>query len=365
MTTDMHEQQALQGIRQKIDETDLQIQAFLNKRVAMAQEVAKIKIAKREQTDFYRPDREAMVLRQVIERNEGPLDEKEMARLFREIMSACLAAEKPLQVAYLGPEGSFTQAAALKQFGGAIELQSMATIADVFHAVEAGHANYGVVPVENSTEGMVSHTLDRFLDSSLKINGEVSLRIHHCLLSKETTLTSISKVYAHPQALAQCRHWLSENLSSCELIPVNSNSEAAKMVTDDPKSAAIAADRAAEIYDLSVLASNIEDEADNTTRFIVIGMQDVGPSGSDKTALLISTKNKPGALQTILQPLAEQGISMTRIESRPSRQGVWEYVFFIDIEGHSQDKSVADALVILEQESAMCRVLGSYPKAVL
>jgi chorismate mutase/prephenate dehydratase len=184
-------------------------------------------------------------------------------------------------------------------------------------------------------------------------------------LSKATGLSNISKVYAHPQALAQCRHWLAENLPASELIPVNSNSEAAKTVMNDSQSAAIAADRAAEIYDLSVLASNIEDEADNTTRFIVIGVQDVGPSGADKTALLVSTKNKPGALQTILKPLAEKGISMTRIESRPSRQGVWEYVFFIDIEGHSQDKSVADALAILEKESAMCRVLGSYPKAVL
>ncbi len=365
MATDMHEQQALQGIRQKIDETDLQIQALLNKRVAMAQEVAQIKMASGEQADFYRPEREAMVLRQVIERNEGPLDGVEMARLFREIMSSCLAAEKPLQVAYLGPEGSFTQAAALKQFGGAVQLQAMPTIADVFHAVEVGNVNYGVVPVENSTEGMVSHTLDRFLDSSLKINGEVSLRIHHCLLSKSKKLTELSKVYAHPQALAQCRHWLAENMPNCELIAVNSNSEAAKKVTDEPHSAAIAADRAAEIYDLSILANNIEDEADNTTRFIVIGTQDVGPSGADKTALLVSTKNKPGALQTILKPLAEKEISMTRIESRPSRQGVWEYVFFIDIEGHCQDKAVAEALRVLDQESAMCRVLGSYPKAVL
>lgn len=365
MATDMCEQQALQGIRQKIDEIDLQIQDLLNKRVAMAQKVAKIKVTNGEQIDFYRPDREAIILRQVIERNAGPLDKKAMARLFREIMSACLAAEKPLQVAYLGPEGSFTQTATLKQFGGAIELQSMATIADVFHAVEVANVNYGVVPVENSTEGMVSHTLDHFINSSLKINGEVSLKIHHYLLSKESDVSNISIVYAHHQALAQCRHWLSEHLPNCELSAVNSNSEAAKKVVNKPYAAAIAADRAAKIYDLSILASNIEDEANNTTRFIVIGAQDVAPSGADKTALLVSTKNKPGALQTILQPLAEQGVSMTRIESRPSRQGVWEYVFFIDIEGHIQDETVAKALAILKQESVMCRVLGSYPKAVL
>lgn len=362
----MSEQQALQVIRDQIDETDLQIQALLNKRAAMAEEVARIKMANGEQTgDFYRPEREAMVLRQVMERNEGPLDAKEMARLFREIMSACLAAEKPLQVAYLGPEGSFTQAAALKQFGGSVELQSMTTIADVFHAVETGNASYGIVPVENSTEGMVSHTLDRFITSPLKINGEVSLRIHHYLLSKSTELTDVKVVYAHPQALAQCRKWLAEHLPKSELVAVNSNSEAAKKVANEANAAAIAANRAAEIYDLFVLASNIEDEADNTTRFIVIGTQDVGPSGVDKTALLVSTQNKPGALQILLKPLADSGISMTRIESRPSGKGIWEYVFFIDIDGHCQDKAVAEALKLLEQESSMCRVLGSYPKAVL
>ncbi|MFW5450907.1 MAG: prephenate dehydratase [Methylophagaceae bacterium] len=365
MTTNMHEQQALQGIRQKIDETDLQIQALLNKRVAMAQEVAQIKIANGEQADFYRPDREAMLLRQVMERNQGPLSDEEMARLFREVMSACLAAEKPLQVAYLGPEGSYTQAAALKQFGGSIELQAMATIADVFHAVETSVTNYGVVPVENSTEGMVSHTLDRFLSSSLNINGEVSMRIHHYLLSNETDIMSINTIYAHPQALAQCRQWLIKNIPNAELISTSSNSEAAKIVMNTANSAAIAANQAAEIYNLSVLASTIEDEADNTTRFIVIGTQAVAPSGVDKTALLVSTKNKPGALQTLLKPLSDKGISMTRIESRPSRKGIWEYVFFIDIEGHRRDEAVAEALQILERESSMCRVLGSYPKAVI
>jgi len=362
----MTEKNALLAIRQEIDNTDLQIQELLNKRTAMAEEVARIKIQNGDNSgDFYRPDREAMVLRQVIERNQGPLAATEMARLFREIMSACLAAEKPLQVAYLGPEGSFTQAAAIKQFGGSVQLQAKATIADVFHAVESGNTRYGVVPVENSTEGMVSHTLDRFISSPLKINGEVSLRINHCLLSKSTKLSDIKSVYAHPQALAQCRHWLNENLPQCELIEVSSNSEAAKQVAELSSAAAIAADRAAEIYDLSVIESNIEDEANNTTRFLVIGSQNVGPTGGDKTALLVSTQNKPGALQVLLKPLSDSGISMTRIESRPSRKGVWEYVFFIDIEGHSEDESVAKALALLEQESSMCRVLGSYPQAVL
>ncbi|WP_438970077.1 prephenate dehydratase [Methylophaga sp.] len=362
----MKEQKALEQIRQKIDDIDLTIQQLLNERTAMAQEVARVKIENGENTDFYRPDREAMVLRNVMERNEGPLSSREMARLFREIMSACLAAEKTLDVAYLGPEGSFTQAAAQKHFGGSVELHSMSTIADVFHAVETGNACYGVVPVENSSEGMVSHTLDRFIGSPLKINGEVTLRIHHYLLSKETDLSGVHTVYAHPQALAQCRQWLTEKLPNARLLPLNSNSEAAKKVAAEPEgSAAIAANSAAEIYGLSVLVKNIEDEVDNTTRFIVIGGQEVGPSGVDKTALLVATKNKPGALQTLLTPLAESGISMTRIESRPSRKGIWEYVFFIDIDGHIDEKPVAHALDKLEQESSMFRILGSYPKAVL
>lgn len=362
----MKEQKALQNIRQQIDDIDLQIQQLLNKRTALAQDVARVKIENGESTNFYRPDREAMVLRTLMERNEGPLSAQEVARLFREIMSACLAAEKPLQVAYLGPEGSFTQAAAQKHFGGSVELQPVSTIANVFRAVETENACYGVVPVENSSEGVISHTLDRFITSPLKINGEVTLPIHHYLLGNATSLQDITQVYAHPQALAQCRQWLGDQLPQAELIPLDSNSEAAKRVaTMNASAAAIAASTAAEIYGLQVLANNIEDESDNTTRFLVIGGKDVGPSGVDKTALLVATKNKSGALQNLLKPLAESGISMTRIESRPSRKGIWEYVFFIDIEGHIDEQPVAEALARLEQESSMFRILGSYPKAVL
>lgn len=362
----MSEKDALKSVRQQIDAVDLEIQALLNKRTALAHQVAEIKQAAGEQGDFYRPEREAMVLRQVMARNTGPLADKEVARLFREIMSACLAAEKPLRIAYLGPEGSFTQAAAVKHFGGSAEFQPVSTIANVFRAVETEYACYGVVPVENSSEGMVSHTLDRFVSSSLKINGEVTLPIHHYLLGNAEQLTEIEKIYAHPQALAQCRQWLGDQLPNAELIALDSNSEAARRVAEmGPESAAIAASTAAEIYGLKVLASNIEDEAGNTTRFLVIGRQDVGPSGVDKTALLVSTKNKPGALQNLLKPLADKGISMSRIESRPSRKGIWEYVFFIDIDGHCQDPTVASALEELESESSIFRVLGSYPKAVL
>jgi chorismate mutase/prephenate dehydratase len=362
----MSEKDSLATIRQSIDDIDQQLQDLLNQRAEMAQEVARIKIAAGETADFYRPDREAMVLRTIMERNKGPLGDTEMVRLFREVMSACLAAEKPLDVAYLGPEGSFTQAAAQKQFGGSVVLHPMTTIADVFHAVETGHCCYGVVPVENSSEGMVSHTLDRFISSPLKINGEVTLPIHHNLLSKETDLQDIHTVYAHPQALAQCRQWLSAELQQATLVPLNSNAEAAKRVAESPEgAAAIAANWAAEIYELGVLAKNIEDEADNTTRFLVIGSKSVGASGHDKTALLVATKNKPGSLQLLLKPLADSGISMTRIESRPSRKGVWEYVFFIDIEGHIENEVVSEALAQLEDASSMFRILGSYPKAVL
>lgn len=363
----MSEKKALQSVRAEIDSLDQQLQTLFNQRASLAQEVARIKQENGDQSDFYRPDREAMILRQVMARNTGPLADSEMARLFREVMSACLAAEKPLRIAYLGPEGSFTQAAAQKHFGGSAQFESVSTIANVFRAVETDHACYGVVPVENSSEGVVSHTLDRFITSPLKINGEVTLRIHHYLLGKKPVpLADITAVYAHPQALAQCRQWLGDQLPQAELIPLDSNSESARRIAEmDENVAAIAASTAADIYDLEVLASNIEDEAGNTTRFVVIGSQHVGATGDDKTALLVSTQNKPGALQSLLKPLADSGISMTRIESRPSRRGIWEYVFFIDIDGHVDDPNVAAALKQLEQDSSVFRVLGAYPKAVL
>ena len=362
----MENQTSLDAVRDQIDSLDKQIQQLITQRAALALEVAKVKVAAGDkESNFYRPAREASVLREVISRNTGELPDNEMARIFREIMSACLAAEKPIEVAYLGPEGSFTQAAGLKQFGGSVKLSSYATIADVFHAVEVGVCQYGMVPVENSTEGIISHTLDRFIDSPLKINGEVSLRIHHYLLSKEADNKAVTKIYAHPQALAQCRHWLQDNMPHCEQIAVSSNSEAAKRVSQSPNSAAIAGERAAEIYELSILAKHIEDEANNTTRFLVIGHQAVPPSGEDKTALLVTTKNESGALQMLLKPLADNGISLSRIESRPARTGMWEYVFFIDIDGHRDDPIVASALAELEGQSAVCRVLGSYPKAVI
>jgi chorismate mutase/prephenate dehydratase len=361
----MNDDEKLNSIRERIDQLDLEIQALLNARAQAAQEVARIKLASDPHAEFYRPEREAEILRKVKERNTGPLDEEEIARLFREIMSACLALEQPLGVAFLGPEGTFTQAAALKHFGHSVRTVSMNSIPDVFCEVESGACQYGVVPVENSTEGVVSHTLDTFLNSPLHICGEVTLRIHHHLLSREQQLQDIRLVYSHQQSLAQCRGWLDRHLPQAQRIPLGSNAEAAALAAEQPGLAAIAGEAAAEIYRLPRLASNIEDEPGNTTRFLVVGKKDALPSGDDKTSLMFSTLNKAGGLHALLAPIAEHGISMTRIESRPSRRGRWDYVFFVDIDGHRKDPGVADTLKVLEQKATLFKVLGSYPKAVL
>jgi len=361
----MSDQDKLQDIREEIDRLDLQIQDLINRRAAAAQKVARIKLSEDKDAFFYRPEREAAILKRVQKRNTGPMGNEEMARLFREIMSACLALEMPMKIAFLGPEGTFTQAAALKHFGHSVETLPMGSISDVFREVESGAAHYGVVPVENSTEGVINHTLDLFLSSPLQICGEVMLRIHHHLLSLAPDLKSIKRVYSHQQSLAQCRLWLDRNLPHAGQIDVGSNAEAARMATEDPDAAAIAGEMAAEIYKLRGLARNIEDEPDNTTRFLVIGRQKVAPSGEDKTTLLCATRNVAGGLSNLLNPLARHGISMSRIESRPSRQGNWDYVFFIDIDGHQDDEHVAKAIADLEREARMLKVLGSYPYAVL
>ena len=358
-------EQKLSQIRQQIDALDLEIQALINQRAKAAQQVAAIKLEEDKDAFFYRPEREAAILKQVQKRNTGPMGDEEMARLFREIMSACLALEQPLKIAFLGPEGTFTQAAALKHFGHSIKTLSLGSISDVFREVESGAAHYGVVPVENSTEGVINHTLDRFMHSSLVICGEVSLRIHHHLLSLESEQDSVKRVYSHQQSLAQCRLWLDRNLPNAEQITVGSNAEAARLAREEPGSAAIAGEMAAELYKLKGLARNIEDEPDNTTRFLVVGRQRDLPSGEDKTTFICATRNVAGGLNALLTPLADHGISMTRIESRPSRQGNWDYVFFIDIEGHQDEPRVKRALDRLRQESRMLKILGSYPNAVL
>ncbi len=359
----------LRAVRERIDATDAEILRLLSERARCAQEVAEIKSAQAPQCHFYRPEREAEILRRIKAENPGPLHDEEVARLFREIMSACLALEKPLSVAYLGPEGTFTQAAALKHFGHSVLTLPFGSISDIFREVEAGACHFGVVPVENSTEGVVSHTLDTFMQSPLHIAGEVTLRIHHHLMSRAISLASVQRVYSHQQSLAQCRAWLDRHLPHAERIPVGSNAEAARLVAETPDAdtdaGAVAGEAAAELYQLNLLANRIEDDPRNTSRFMIIGPEDAPPSGKDKTSLLLSCRNEAGGLYRLLTPMAEHAISMTRIESRPSRQGVWDYVFFIDLCGHRDDKQVAAALDKLKASAHLFRILGSYPEAVL
>ncbi len=361
----MSNDKKLEEIRSRIDSLDEQIQSLISERAKCAQDVATIKQSTDKDVDYYRAEREAVVLRKILDRNQGPLSDEELARLFREIMSACLALEEPMKIAFLGPEGTFTQSASLKHFGHSVNTVPLGAIDEVFREVESGAANYGVVPVENSTEGVVNHTLDMFLDSSLSISGEVELRIHQHLLSAEKNIGDIKRIYSHQQSLAQCREWLDANMPNVERISVASNAEAARLSKNEKASAAIAGEIAAQIYELDMLVINIEDDPDNTTRFLIVGRSSTTPSGHDKTSILISTPNKPGALHNLLEIFSKNKISMTRIESRPSRRGMWDYVFFIDIEGHKMDKSVASALHDLEQETSILKVLGSYPCAVL
>ena len=362
-------EQELQALRVRIDALDEKILELISQRARCAQEVGRIKmasLAEGEEAVFYRPEREAQVLKRIMELNKGPLDNEEMARLFREIMSTCLALEQPLKVAYLGPEGTFSQAAALKHFGQAVISKPMAAIDEIFREVAAGAVSFGVVPVENSTEGAINHTLDSFLEHDLVICGEVELRIHHHLLVAENTKTErITRIYSHAQSLAQCRKWLDAHYPNVERVAVSSNAEAAKRVKSEWNSAAIAGDMAAQLYGLSILADKIEDRPDNSTRFLIIGNQTVPATGDDKTSVIISMSNKPGALHELLIPFHTSGIDLTRIETRPSRSGKWTYVFFIDFMGHKDDPLVKSALEKIAQEAVGLKVLGSYPNAVL
>lgn len=350
----------LKQLREQIDRLDDELLKLVNQRAALAQKIGHLKL----NHAVLRPEREAQVLRRVQDNNTGPLSNKAVAQLFTEIMSQCRALEAPLMVAYLGPEGTFTEAAALKRFGNAIEEQSCATIDDVFRAVESGAAHYGMVPVENSTEGAIGRTLDLLMQSPLQVCGEVMLAIHQCLLSQHCEMSAIKTVYSHPQSLGQCQGWLNANLPHAARIPVASNAEAARFAAENLHSAAIAGSQAAAHFGLKVCMENIEDDANNTTRFLVLGNQQVAPSGNDKTSLVMSAANRPGAVHDLLVPLARHGVSMTKLESRPARSGLWEYVFYMDIEGHLADVKVATALDELKQVAAFVKVLGSYPVAV-
>ena len=346
-------------LREQIDQLDDELLKLANRRAALAQQIGLLK----EDGVILRPEREAQVLLRLQQQNSGPLSNAAVVRLFTEIISQCRAMEAPLTIAFLGPEGTFTEAAALKRFGGAIQEQSCSTIDEVFRAVASGTVHYGVVPVENSSEGAVGRTLDLLMNTTLQICGEVILPIHQCLLGQQSELSAINSVYSHPQSFGQCQGWLNTHLPHAARIPVASNAEAARLASENPHSAAIAGIQAAALFGLQVLVENIEDDASNTTRFLVLGNQQVAPSGRDKTSLVTSAANRPGAVHDLLVPLAKHGVSMTKLESRPARSGLWEYVFFMDVEGHQDDAKVAAALAELRQVAAFVKVLGSYPVA--
>ena len=365
MNEKAEDKKKLSAVRDEIDGLDKQIQDLISERARLAFRVRETKSSAKNAVDYYRPEREAQVLRAVQDRNSGPLSDSEMLRLFREIMSACLAQQEPLKVGYLGPEGTFTQQAVHRHFGHSVHTASLPTIDEVFENVQSGDADFGVVPVENSTQGIVSHTLDMFLYSDLKICGEIELRVRQNLLTLAKSLKQIERVYSHEQSLSQCKNWLHAHLPGIELIAVSSNSEAARRVRGTPEAAAIGGRSAAEVYGLPVLFSDIEDHPDNTTRFLVIGREIFAPSGNDKTTLLLSGPEGPGLLHSLLEPFGTHGINMTRIESRPARTGKWAYVFFVDVEGHAEDPPLAATLEDLAKISKLSRVLGSYPRAVL
>tara|TARA_R110000787_G_scaffold107489_18_gene215478 strand:+ start:4691 stop:5782 length:1092 start_codon:yes stop_codon:yes gene_type:complete len=356
--------------REKIDALDEQIQRLISQRARIAQEVARIKQRQGDTGDHYRPSREAEVLRAAIERNHaedgGPLTDEVIARLMREIMSACLSLESPLTVAYLGPEGTYTQAAALKHFGDAVTARPLGAVDEIFRDVESGAADYGLVPVENSIGGVVTHTLDALVHTKLRICGEVMLPVHHHLLSRETRLEDVQTVYAHPQSFAQTRKWLDARMPKAEREVVASNGEAAR-IASQKGGAAIAGLPAARLYDLNILASNIEDDPGNTTRFLIIGKQDPGVTGQDITSFVATAhRNQPGALFTLLKPLADAAIDMTRIESRPvAGSPVPDYYFFIDFGGHAHDAQIKKVLDEVRANAAYFKILGSYPRAVM
>ena len=351
----------LDRLRKAIDRVDDAILQQLNERAKLARAIGTLKVGQ-----AYRPEREVQVLSRMMASNGGPLSDETVATLFREIMSACLAIERPITVAYLGPRGTFSESAAMKHFGLAAEALPTPSIDEVYREVESGAADYGVVPVENSTEGAVGRSLDLMPQTPLKVCGEVLIRIHHHLMAKGARdPKSVKRLFSHSQSLAQCHEWLNTNVPNAERIAVASNAEAARRAAEEPGAAAVAGEAAAAHYKLDILASNIEDEPNNTTRFLVLGDNEPRPSGRDKTSLVLSARNRAGAVYEMLTPFATRGVSMTKFESRPSKVALWEYLFFVDIEGHRDDANVAGALAEVGEIAGYIKVLGSYPAAVL
>ena len=356
----------LREIRTRIDSIDDQILDLLNERASCAQEISTVKLnmGKTNRSGIYHPDRESLIMARLRELNKGPLSDTQVEQLFNEITSCCLSFQQPISVGYLGPPGTYTEAAAIKQFGHFARKRSHASIDEVFREVASGNCQFGVVPVENSTEGMVNHTLDCLIETEVKICAEVELPIHHALvLRKDTKPKAIKKIYSHEQSLAQCRKWLDANFRDVEHRAVSSNAEAARLVSERRDSAAIAGVLAAEQYHLRVLHRNIEDQSDNTTRFLVIGMQSVGSTGNDKTSILVMASDQPGALFNVLGPFQEHNVNLSRIETRPSSRSKWSYVFFIDFDGHESSENVQSVIRKIQDVAIDVRSLGSYPRA--
>jgi len=351
----------LEKLRREIDGLDDSLLDTLNRRAALAQRIGSLKGG----ATAYRPDREAGILRRMTAAGKGPLSAERVAGVFREIMSACRALEEPLRIAYLGPAGTFSEMALVKQFGHAVEEQACTLIDEVFRAAETGGAQFAVVPVENSTEGAVGRTLDLLLATPLKICGEVVLRVRQSVLRKRRGLKGVRRVYSHTQSFAQCQKWLAQNLPGAERLPVASNAEAARIAAKDAAACAIGPEIAAERYGLNVIETHIEDDPNNRTRFLVLGGLEAARTGQDGTSIVMSAPNRPGAVHALLTPLAKHGVSMSRLESRPMRVGKWEYYFFVDLEGHRTDPPVAAALAELETLAPFLKILGSYPRAVV
>lgn len=348
----------MKELRQKINKIDTKILQLINERTKSALEIGRIKT--REKKEYYVPDREKEVYERLIKENKGPLPSRSVRAIYREIMSAALSLEKPVKVIYLGPEATFTHRAALEKFGSSVALLPAKSITEVFIEVAKGRTNYGVVPIENSTEGVVNHTLDMFIDSELQIYAEISLEVSHHLLSREK-IEGVERIYSNPQALGQCRNWIESHLPRAELIEVSTTSKGAELAAREKGGAAIASELAAEVYNLKIIGRKIEDSAANVTRFLVISKTCAKRSGKDKTSLMFSIGDRVGALYAMLQPFKKYGINLTKIESRPSRRKAWDYYFFVDLEGHCQDEKVEKALKELEKECRHLKVLGSYP----
>ena len=349
----------IQKLRGEIDRVDDELAALLQRRAALAREIGGLKHG----APAYRPEREAEILTRISSKS-GVLPPERLAAVFREIISACRSLEEAIRVSYLGPEGTFSEQAVRKHFGRAVEALPAASVDEAFRRAESGAAQFTVVPAENSTEGAIGRTLDLLLATPLRICGEIELRVQQNLLSKAASLQAVRKIYSHAQSLAQCHGWLTQNLPAIERIPVTSNAEAARRAAEEAGAAAIAGEAAAERYQLGVLARAIEDDPNNTTRFLVLGNLEPAPTGKDRTSLVVSAENKPGAVHALLTPLAQHRVSMTRIESRPAkaRSALWEYMFFIDVDGHQKDEPVAKALAELQRLAPFLKILGSYPK---